>query len=398
MSKHTAILDIGSSKVLCIICSPDEKGEIIVHGAGVCGYKGYRHGAFLDERKLKNTIIETIEKAEDDARRHVKDIAVGVSAPFSKLVLRKGEARVESRKGLITQRDIDAMIDSSFDYGSVEGYALMHSTPVEFELEGIPCLDMPLGMPAEYVRGLVSHVYVSIAYKRLVADALSKLGLVAETYISVPMAEGLFMIPDQYSQTGALLVDVGYTHTDVINIRNSVLVGVKTLEVGGMHFTNDLAYGFNIPMSASEGLKRRYVYSLDYKDSIESIRIPEKGVFRAEYSAIQDIIEARTDELIELIAEAADELEAPLDGSRLTYLTGGGIALMRGSCEYLEQRLNTPVSINMPWMPRLSSPNYASAFSVMNFVMSERDIDVPQGKSVAGNRGFFNKLRGIFKE
>ena len=63
MSKHTAILDIGSSKVLCIICSPDEKGEIIVHGAGVCGYRGYRHGAFLDERKLKNTIIEAIEKA-----------------------------------------------------------------------------------------------------------------------------------------------------------------------------------------------------------------------------------------------------------------------------------------------------------------------------------------------
>ena len=170
MSKHTAILDIGSSKVLCIICSPDEKGEIIVHGAGVCGYRGYRHGAFLDERKLKNTIIEAIEKAEDDARRHVKDIAVGVSAPFSRLVLRKGEARVESRKGLITQRDIDAMIDSSFDYGSVEGYALMHSTPVEFELEGIPCLDMPLGMPAEYVRGLVSHVYVSVSYKRLVAE------------------------------------------------------------------------------------------------------------------------------------------------------------------------------------------------------------------------------------
>ena len=359
--------------------------------------QGIRHGAFLDERKLKNTIIEAIEKAEDDARRHVKDIAVGVSAPFSgwSFERRSQSGEPEGTDHPAGHRRNDRF---SFDYGSVEGYALMHSTPVEFELEGIPCLDMPLGMPAEYVRGLVSHVYVSVSYKRLVADALSKLGLVAETYISVPMAEGLFMIPDQYSQTGALLVDVGYTHTDVINIRNSVLVGVKTLEVGGMHFTNDLAYGFDIPMPAAEGLKRRYVYSLDYKDSIESIRIPERGVFRAEYSAIQDIIEARTDELIELIAEAAEELGAPLDGSRLTYLTGGGIALMRGSCEYLERRLNTPVTVNMPWMPRLSSPNYASAFSVMNFVMSERDIDMPQGKSAAENRGFFNKLKGIFKE
>ena len=35
MSQYTAVLDIGSSKVICLICSPDGKESIVVDGAGV---------------------------------------------------------------------------------------------------------------------------------------------------------------------------------------------------------------------------------------------------------------------------------------------------------------------------------------------------------------------------
>ena len=44
MSQYTAVLDIGSSKVICLICSPDGKDSIVVHGAGIREYKGYKRG------------------------------------------------------------------------------------------------------------------------------------------------------------------------------------------------------------------------------------------------------------------------------------------------------------------------------------------------------------------
>ena len=55
MSQYTAVLDIGSSKIICLICSPDGKGRIVVHGAGVCEHKGYKQGVLVDEHRGNRT-------------------------------------------------------------------------------------------------------------------------------------------------------------------------------------------------------------------------------------------------------------------------------------------------------------------------------------------------------
>ena len=44
MSQYTAVLDVGSSKVICLICSSDGQDGIVVHGAGIREYKGYKRG------------------------------------------------------------------------------------------------------------------------------------------------------------------------------------------------------------------------------------------------------------------------------------------------------------------------------------------------------------------
>ncbi len=394
MSRQTAVLDIGSSKVLCLICSPDDNSEVIVQGAGICGYKGYKNGDFVDEKRLTSAVAEAVEKAENEAKRSVRSLVVGVNAPFSECVLTKESVQVTSRQGTISMKDIDAIIDSAYGAQSSDDFDLMHSTPLEFYVNGRVFYDVPLNEKADTLEAVVSNVYVSRKFRYIVQEALRKHGISADTYISVPLAEGSLVIPPECSRSGALLVDCGYTHTDVSYVKNMALIGMKTINVGGVHFASDLSYGLNIPMAAAESIKRRYVYSLDYRDSIESIRIPDGGVFRVEFAAIQEIIEARANELAELVASAARGMGAVMDRGTPIYLTGGGIALMRGSCEFLEKKLNMRVRVNMPWMPRLSSPNYASAFAVMRYAMNAALSEKPWGKSSKG--GFLDKLKGIF--
>ena len=45
--KPATILDVGSSKVVCLcLCgSMVDKDGIVVHGAGICAYAGFRDGA-----------------------------------------------------------------------------------------------------------------------------------------------------------------------------------------------------------------------------------------------------------------------------------------------------------------------------------------------------------------
>lgn len=51
----------------------------------------------------------------------------------------------------------------------------------------------------------------------------------------------------------------------------------------------------------------------------------------------------------------------------------------------------------MPWMPRLSSPNYASAFSVMDFVMhAEEEDSVDRLVGMVSESRFIKKIRELF--
>lgn len=397
MAQLTAVLDIGSSKVICMIAGMDNRDGLTVRGAGVKEYQGYENGKLTDPASLQEAIFDAVALAEGEARRRVRIVSVGVPASFTKLVLHWGEVVPRARSRRISERDIDELINASMDFKPPEGYELIHSTPVDFTVDGTAHGEMPIGMQAEKLSGTVSHVYVEEKFKDTVAKALLRIGLDADMYIAVPLSEGLFVIPEALRAKPAILVDVGAKNTDVSVMRNAALVASRTIPVGGAHFSGDLGYGLGVEASVAETLKRRYVYSREYQDSIDTVHLPGGETMRVEHEAIRYIVEARTQELASLIADAAKEMGAPLSGKPAFYLTGGGITLMRGSCEFMEKCLGVPVEVRMPTMPRLSTPNYASAFSVMEFVMHATDDAMPDERSSrASNGNLINKLKNLF--
>lgn len=398
MRQNTAILDIGSSKVICLICSAEGRESITVRGAGVREYDGFVGGRFTDEQQFSNAVVDAIAMAEGEARVRIRELSVGVPASFSKLVLQEGRAEVTSRSGRIIASDIDDLINDSLTFEQPAGYELMHSTPVEFNTGETITSEPPIGNTASEVTATVSHVYVDSVFKRVVSDALDRAGLAADMYINVPLSSSLFVIPEKERTDCAVLIDVGARQTDISLIRGSALVACETLAIGGASFAGDIAYGLRIPNGAAENVKRRYVYSLDYQDSIDIVRVEGRSALRVEHTVIQYIIEERTKQLASHIMALMKEMGVNMAGRPPIYLTGGGIALMRGSCEYLEKLMGVPIKVRMPWMPRLSSPNYASAFSVMDFVMHAEDEDnVGRLVGMVTESKFIKKLKGLFE-
>lgn len=383
MGKHVAILDIGSSKIICLICSTEDDGSFVVRGAGVVGYAGFRYGKILSEKSFKNAIRDAITKAENDASRHVKTIIVGVPSPFSKLIVSKGAVELGGKS--ISVRDIDRMVVSSFDFEQPAGFEPIHDTPIEFNIDGTLSYDMPLGVPANELSGMVSHLYVDSLFKKLIVDVLSSLRITASEFISVPLAEGRFVVSNDIGSGEALVVDVGSMHTDVVLMRNTAVADMRTLDVGGYNFTSDIAYIFDLPIVEAEKQKRNYVYALDYTDSVVKIKLPEE-VIELNLSAISEVIDARTYELADMIEEAIVSMGVRMGEITPIYLTGGGISLMRGCTEFISDYFGVKFIVNMPWMPRLSSPNYASAFALMRFAMSENEL----GRE---STGFWQKIK-----
>ncbi|HWS29629.1 MAG TPA: cell division FtsA domain-containing protein [Clostridia bacterium] len=398
MSQFTAILDIGSSKMICLICSPNGKGGVLVHGAGVCEYKGYKHGVFADEKNAINAIERAIEAAESECKRTVRHISVGVPAPFVQIVLKDAEVVPHRRSGF-SQVDVDTLIDESLKFDFPVGYELMHSTPVLYETSGTVRLDAPIGINADSVRATVSHAFVDSRFKTLVADTLRAAAIQTDMFVAVPLAEAIFITPEEDRQAVTVLLDIGGTHTDVSVVKNGALIDFRSIRMGGANFASDIAYGLRLSVPVAENIKRRYVYSLDYQDSIDIVKMPGGGMLRVDHEAIQYIVEARSRELAEYISAALDEMHVLESFKPPIYLTGGGVALMRGSADYFERCMGIPIEVRMPWMPRLSSPNYASAFAVMDFVIhASGDEGQSRLEGAAERSGLVGILRDFFEK
>ncbi len=389
--RHSAILDIGSSKVICMVVSSESDGAIIVHGIGSKEYEGYRFGSLPDGRALAEAVEFSVRRAERDAQMRIRSIFIGVPSPFMRLYTQLGEVEVRSSRGRVTDGDVEELLENSLDFPVPEGYKLMHSTPVAFKADRSAVRGSPVGLPAKWLSADVSHCFVDSSFRELAVNAILPLGITAEAFISTAFATACFAVPDDDRLSGAVLIDCGGSHTDITLFRGSAPVACDSIGVGGRHITSDICYGLRVPEPVAEDIKKRYVFSLDYGDSVERVRIPNEGVFAVEHSLIQLIIESRTEELCEMIGDSIAAMDA--DGAGV-WLVGGGLALMRGSKEFLSRRIGRDVAVTMPWMSTHSSVNYAAAFGLADFAL----FRCGAGNAVRGGRrnAFSRGIKEIF--
>lgn len=390
--KPAAVLDIGSSKVVCLCGSMADGDGIVVHGAGVCTYEGYRDGAFIDKQSLHNAVVEALQKAEQESRIRIRDVALTVPAAFSDLLLT--DATLSLGKPRKTEAaDIDRLIALSLEKCKKKpGYTLMHSTPVFFLVDGVSSTEVPEGITTDEISALISHMFVQEAYIRTVQESLDDMGVEISMCVSAQLGESVMLIPEKERVRPAVLIDVGYHQTEISVVENTALTAISTLPIGGYQFASDLSFGLDVPMDAAEQAKRRYVFSLDLQEKSEVLRTAA-GSKKVSRSAISYIIEARATELAGMLRQEMENMGVNLDARPAVYVSGGGLLMMRGGLDFMRKALNLPLKRDMPWTPRLSSPNYCSAFGALDFVLK---ANRPQEDTTAS--GSEEKLGSLLKK
>lgn len=368
MKQSEAILDIGSLKVVCMIGDCSAEGRFEVYGIGICEHKGLRKGIFIDEAQLASAIKTAVNTAQAEARRKIRKVYVGVPGPFIRLFCRQGELNFAASRAIL-ESDIDEIVDASLiDSVPPENATHIHGTPISFKTDGKYRSGYPIGASTKTLWAAVSHVYMDNEFKTLISGMLDEIGLHCETFICTAYAVGMLLIPEKRRQEDSIVLDVGYYHTELCIIRNGSAIVHAVLPVGGFHLASDISVVKNISTDIAEAIKRRHVFGLDYSSRTDSYRLIDGRIEDCEYSQIQDIIESRAEEMALMIQSALVESPVDLDADMPVYLCGGGLSMMRGCREFLQSHLGRPIYTEMPWLPRFNSPNYVSAYSILNYV------------------------------
>ncbi len=395
--KPTAVLDIGSSKAVCLVGNIAERDGIIVHGVGIASCEPYLNGEFTDKQGLHDAIIDVIQKAEQESHTRIREIVLTVPTGFLELELSDVTMSFGDRARVVESDDVDQLIAKSFKKVSKpEDCILIHSTPVFFLVDGISSAEIPIGIETEEISALIAHIFVKKVFLDTVQDMLEDIGVEISMCISSMLGEALMLIPDQERVRPAVLIDVGYRQTDICVIEGSALTALSSIPMGGYQFASDLAFGLEVTQESAEQAKRRFVFSLDYGDKTEILRTDTESK-RVANSTIAYVIEARANELAELIREELERMNVNVEAKPVVYLSGGGLLMMRGSLEFLKKKLNLAIKRDMPWTPRLSSPNYCSSFGALYFVLrANRPVEETPQKPERDEDSFLNKLKNFF--
>ena len=395
MKTQVAAIDFGTSKVVTLIAQSGGVNRCDIIGSGTVPYDGFAQGDWNTPEQLARVARDSIAAAELEANSKVREIYIGVPGEFTHVCTGEAEITLESA-GEITEDDVNRVQDAVADelkIAELGGY-VMHRSPAWFVVDDGKKTMMPLGAHGERLRAQVSFVVAEPVFIEDMKNLMGSLGVAILGFLSPTLGESLLLLSIEERDRVALLVDVGYLNTEVSVVEGDAITYHAMLPQGGGQITADLCEELRIPMRAAEQIKRRYVFNPDEFDQDAYAEVAgangERLSFPREY--IRRPLEKSMDELCDMIDLTLKNDAAGLLGPRSqVFLTGGGIALMRGGREYLATKLGHPVKVPVAKSARMNSPVYASALGLVDLIF---DSIEQQGPKEAGG---IKKLRGLFK-
>jgi cell division protein FtsA len=336
------VLDIGSSKVCCVIARLRPRGEgqalkgrmhdIQVLGIGHQKSQGVKSGVIVDLERAEQAVRLAVDSAERMAGLTVESIIVGISS--GRLRSQTFSASVNLGGQAADSQDIAKVLAAGARNALKAEREVVHSLPVSFSLDGERGMLDPRGMVGDQL-GVDMHVLTADAAPlRNIELCVNRAHLSVERLVAVPYASGLSTLVDDEAEMGAALVDFGGGTTTIGVFSNQRFVHADAIAVGGSHVTMDIARGLSISLEDAERIKVMHGSALpgtsDDRDIVTTHPIgasDHDAPLQIPRSVITRIIRARIEETLELVRDRLHRSGyGNVVGKRLV-LTGGASQL-----------------------------------------------------------------------
>lgn len=387
------VLDIGSSKVACLIGRRDPALgiELLGHGTSVSG--GVKSGAVIDLEAAEIGIRKAVEKAERSAGVSVHGVVVNVG--LRSISSRHLRVQTEFASGSIADRDLKRVIGSSFTELSEPDYAILHAMPRDWEVDGEAGIRDPRGMYGHRLGVAMHFVTAGIGPLRNLAHCIERCHLSLRSVTVNPYAAAQSVLTQDERDLGVTLIDIGAGLTTISVFRDDALVHVDAIGVGGRNVTSDIARGLNTPLEAAERIKLFYGSALHgARDEYEQVPCPPVAAMdelqHVPRSRLTAIVRARTEETLELVRDRLIDAGLGTYSGRQIVLTGGASQLS-GLLELTELVFNKRVRIGTPHgifgLPdNLDAPDYAVATGLLRHVFENTGEAVSGPPDLSGRR------------
>lgn len=360
-------LDIGTTKIACIIGRKNEHGKIEILGTGNSDSAGVTRGVVSNIEKTVQSIRTAVEEAENIAGVKVTHVHVGIAGQHIKSIQHRGLTTREDPENEITQADIDHLIEDMYKLMMEPGEEIIHVLPQEYIVDSEKGIKEPIGMSGIRLEANFHIIIGQIAAAKNIYRCVHKAGLQVDELILEPLASSEAVLSQEEKEAGVALVDIGGGTTDIAIFQDEIIRHTAVIPLGGSVISNDIRQGCSIIQRQAEQLKVKFGSALSSDDQDNDIvcipglrgRQPKEISIRN----LSSIIQARLEEIIEYAYSEirnsgyADQLIGGM------VLTGGG-AQLKHTAQLTEYVTGMSTRVGLP-NEHLANPSERAVTSPM---------------------------------
>jgi len=401
-----AALDIGTSKVCCLIAHAHGDGAIRIVGIGHHASRGLRGGAVIDMDAAQNTILTAISAAEELAGDRIRDVIINVSGGNLASQTYSVETPVSGRE--INDSDLRQVLALGKAVEMPADRNLLHCIPTGYKIDATRGIRDPRGMYADMLGVDMHIVSARTAALRNVATCVERCHLDIETIVAAPYASGLACLVEDEIDLGVTIVDMGGGTTTIAVFYDGEVIHIDSIPVGGKHVTSDIARGLATPLAHAERMKTLYGSTLPSpSDERELIDVPLIGEEPSNHpnhvprSLLNGIIRPRMEETFELVRSRLELAGMDRYAGRRMVLTGGASQL-QGVRELaalvLEKQIRMGRPMRISGLPEATSgPAFSTGTGLLRYAI-EKIADAREHAESMPPNGAFNRIGQWLRE
>ncbi|MFT5344148.1 MAG: cell division protein FtsA, partial [Paracoccaceae bacterium] len=392
-----AILDVGSSKIACLVLRFDGTGRLSednsigslagqsgfrVIGAATTRSRGVNFGevnAMQETERAIRTALQAAQKMAEIRVDHVIACFSGANPRSYGL-----NAQIELEGQVVTENEISRVLAACDvpDYGA--GREVLHAQPVNFALDHRSGLADPRGQLGQslsvdmHMLTVDGDAIQNLAYCIKRCD-LELAGIASSSYVT-----GISSLVEDEQELGAACIDMGGGSTGISIFMKKHMIYADSVRMGGDHITADISKGLGVPMTNAERIKTFYggvhATGMDDREMIDiggdtgDWEHDRRTVSRAE---LIGIMRPRVEEILEEVRARLDAAGFEHLPSQQIVLTGGG-SQIQGLDALASRILGQQVRLGRPLrvhgLPQAATgPGFAGAVGLCLFAANPQD-------------------------
>jgi cell division protein FtsA len=403
-----AILDIGSSKIACLVLrfdGPERRrdsdgvgsmagqSQFRIIGAATTRSRGVRFGEIHVMTETERAIRTAVQAAQKMANVRVDHVIACFSGAEPRSYGLAGD--IELADSVVTEQDV-ARVLAACDMPDIgQAREVLHAQPVNFALDHRSGLGDPRGQIGNrlacdmHLLSVEASVVQNLFYCIKRCD-LELAGIASSAYVS-----GISSLVEDEQELGAACIDMGGGATGISIFIKKHMIYADSVRMGGDHITADIAKGLHIPMNVAERIKTKHggVHATS-KDDRDMIEIGgdsgdwEKDRRQVSRTELIGIMRPRVEEILEEARARLDAAGFDHLPSQQIVLTGGGSQLMGLdglATRILGQRVRLGRPLRIQGLPQaVTGPAFSSAVGLCLFATHPQDewwdFDIPTEK------------------